>query len=64
MPGTANEVVVSFPPKVMKEGQSTRTILDTDIARSGTKDGRLRIKFVVSYLHLTPNFFCSFQIFP
>ena len=55
MPGTANEVVVSFPPKVMKEGQSTPTILDTDIARSGTQDGRLRIKFVVSYLHLTPN---------
>ena len=50
MPGTANEVVVSFPPKVMKEGQSTPTILDTDIARSG-----LRIKFVVSYLLLTPN---------
>ena len=55
MPGTANEVVLSFPPKVMKEGQSTPPILDTDIARPGTQDGRLQIKFVVSYLHLTPN---------
>ena len=55
MPGTANEVVLSFPPKMMKEGQSTPTILDTDNASSGTQDGRLGIKFVVSYLHLTPN---------